>query len=38
MYSLSLVLASGDGLITVQGTAIANEEEWDDGLPSRSRL
>jgi len=34
-YSLSLALESGSGVISVQGSAVANEGEWDDGLPVR---
>ncbi len=34
-YRLSLSLASGNGLIVVQGSAVANEGDWDDGLPLR---
>ncbi len=34
-YSLSLALQSGEGIITVQGSAVANEGDWDDGLPLR---
>ncbi len=34
-YSLSLALDSGGGVITLQGAAVANEGEWDDGLPLR---
>jgi YYY domain-containing protein len=34
-YSLSLGLESGTGNIIVQGSALANEGDWDDGLPLR---
>ncbi|NJD60982.1 MAG: phospholipid carrier-dependent glycosyltransferase, partial [Anaerolineae bacterium] len=34
-YNLSLALVSGEGRLTVQGSAIANEGDWDDGLPLR---
>ena len=34
-YSLSLALQSGDGVVSVQGSAVANEGDWDDGLPLR---
>ncbi len=34
-YILSLVLESGAGVVSIQGTAIANEGDWDDGLPQR---
>jgi YYY domain-containing protein len=34
-YSLSLTLTQGYGVITVQGSAVANEGDWDDGLPLR---
>ena len=34
-YSLSLALEQGSGALGLQGTAIANEGEWDDGLPLR---
>ena len=35
IYSLALALESGSGSLGLQGTAIANEGEWDDGLPMR---
>ncbi len=35
IYSLALALESGSGSLGLQGTAIANEGEWDDGLPLR---
>ena len=35
VYSLALALEQGDGTLNLQGTAIANEGEWDDGLPLR---
>jgi YYY domain-containing protein len=34
-YSLSLILESGGGAVSVQGSALANEGDWDDGLPLR---
>jgi YYY domain-containing protein len=34
-YSLSLALESGSGAVSVQGSAVANEGDWDDGLPLR---
>jgi len=34
-YSLSLSLQSGSGVVNVSGSAIANEGDWDDGLPLR---
>jgi YYY domain-containing protein len=34
-YHLLFELTKGDGMITVQGTAIASETDWDDGLPLR---
>jgi len=34
-YSLSLALEQGDGALGLEGSAIANEGEWDDGLPVR---
>jgi YYY domain-containing protein len=34
-YNFSLVLTSGSGIVRVQGSAVANEGEWDDGLPLR---
>ena len=34
-YSLSLALTSGDGVVSVRGSAVANEGDWDDGLPLR---
>ena len=35
VYNLSLALASGGGVISVRGSALANEGDWDDGLPLR---
>ena len=35
VYSLALALEQGNGTLSLQGTAIANEGEWDDGLPLR---
>ena len=34
-YNLSLALESGSGVISVRGSGVANEGEWDDGLPLR---
>ncbi len=34
-YSLSLGVEPGGGGVMVQGSAVANEGEWDDGLPLR---
>jgi YYY domain-containing protein len=34
-YSLSLTLSQGNGVISVQGSTVANEGDWDDGLPLR---
>ncbi len=34
-YSLSLVMEQGRGMVSIQGSAVANEGEWDDGLPLR---
>jgi len=34
-YSLSLSLEAGSGVVSLQGSAVANEGEWDDGLPLR---
>jgi YYY domain-containing protein len=34
-YTLSLELVASTGNIQVSGTAVANEGEWDDGLPLR---
>jgi YYY domain-containing protein len=34
-YSLSLALSQGDGVVSVQGSAVANEDNWDDGIPLR---
>lgn len=34
-YELTLALQSGDGSITLAGSAPANESTWDDGLPLR---
>ncbi len=34
-YSLSLSLERGSGVVSIQGSAVANEGEWDDGLPLR---
>ncbi len=35
-YSLSLALQADSGIVSVQGSAVANEGDWDDGLPLRS--
>ena len=35
IYSLEVSVASGDAVITLQGTTIANEGAWDDALPER---
>jgi YYY domain-containing protein len=34
-YSLSIALTSGEGALSLRGSAIANEGEWDDSLPLR---
>jgi hypothetical protein len=34
-YSLSLSLSGGEGTLTLRGSALANEGEWDDSLPLR---
>jgi YYY domain-containing protein len=34
-YSLSLGLEAGTGVVSVKGSAVANEGDWDDGLPLR---
>jgi YYY domain-containing protein len=34
-FNLSLTLESGSGVVSFQGSAVANEGEWDDGLPLR---
>ena len=34
-YSLNLSISSGVGTLTLRGSAIANEGEWDDSLPLR---
>jgi YYY domain-containing protein len=34
-YHLAITLESGEGPVTLTGTALANEGEWDDGLPMR---
>ncbi len=34
-YSLSLALTAGGGVVSVRGSAVANEDNWDDGLPLR---
>ncbi len=34
-YQLSIQLQSNSGLIALRGASIANEGEWDDGLPLR---
>jgi YYY domain-containing protein len=34
-YSLSLALESGNSVVSVRGSAVANEGDWDDGLPYR---
>ncbi len=34
-YSLALALDNGSGVVSLQGTAVANEGAWDDGLPVR---
>jgi YYY domain-containing protein len=34
-YSLFVSLDDGQGAIVLQGTAVANEGDWDDGLPMR---
>jgi YYY domain-containing protein len=35
LYNLTLSVESGNGGITLKGTPIANEGDWDDGLPLR---
>ena len=35
LYSLSLSLESGSGVVSVRGSGVANEGDWDDGLPLR---
>lgn len=35
-YSLSIAIVSGEGSLTLRGSAIANEGEWDDSLPLRT--
>ena len=35
MYNLTLSVESGSGGVTLKGTPIANEGDWDDGLPLR---
>lgn len=34
-YSLSVAIVSGEGALSLRGSAIANEGEWDDSLPLR---
>jgi YYY domain-containing protein len=34
-YSLSLALEASTGVVSIQGSAVANEGDWDDGLPLR---
>ena len=34
-YRLSLALESNSGIVSVRGSAVANEGDWDDGLPLR---
>jgi YYY domain-containing protein len=34
-YQLAITLESGDHPVTLTGTALANEGDWDDGLPMR---
>lgn len=34
-YGFSLALESGTGIVSVRGSAVANEGDWDDGLPVR---
>jgi len=34
-YLLTLAVTNGSGALAVQGSAIANEGDWDDGLPLR---
>jgi YYY domain-containing protein len=34
-YDLSIALSSSTGFVVIQGSAIANEGDWDDGLPLR---
>ncbi len=35
VYNLALALTSGSGTVSVFGSAVANEGDWDDGLPLR---
>ena len=35
LYNLSLAVESNDSGVTLKGTPIANEGDWDDGLPLR---
>jgi YYY domain-containing protein len=35
LYNLTLSVESGSGGVTLKGTPIANEGDWDDGLPLR---
>jgi YYY domain-containing protein len=34
-YLLTLSMTNGSGTLSVQGSAVANEGDWDDGLPLR---
>jgi YYY domain-containing protein len=34
-YQLSLAVTSGNGAFSLKGSSIANESDWDDGLPLR---
>lgn len=34
-YNLRFELVSGTGMVTITGAALANESDWDDGLPLR---
>lgn len=34
-YLLTLATTNGSGVLSVQGSAVANEGDWDDGLPLR---
>ena len=34
-YNLSISIVSGEGTLSLRGSAIANEGEWDDSLPLR---
>ncbi len=34
-YSLSLAMEQGNGVLNLKGSAVANEGDWDDGLPLR---